>query len=220
MNTSRYCPRSLFVIFAVCLFSFFVLAFALLHGSRLDLFDHEISQVFYRLRNPELNLFVMDFSALGAPAVTSTLSVISIVLLFLSRAKVAAIYLSIVMFGVTVWSPILKAFCQRERPDLDLRLLEVTGFSFPSGHALGSTCFFLGLCLISCCYFKRASARRITLALTVTLLLAIAATRIYLGAHYPSDVMGGMLFGTAWTTFVLFNLSFFEKKFRVHPAKC
>jgi undecaprenyl-diphosphatase len=212
MNTSPLSRQTLILTFALCLFSFVLLLFALLKGTGLDVVDHQISQFFYRLRNPDLNLFVLDFSALGAPAVTGTLSFLTIILLVLSRAKIAALYLGVVMGGVSVWSPLLKAFAHRDRPELGSRLLEVTGYSFPSGHALGSTCLYLGLFFISTGYFTRALARRITLGLTLTLLIAIAATRIFLGAHYASDVLGGMLLGTTWTTLVLLFFRTFEEK--------
>lgn len=98
---------------------------------------------------------------------------------------------------------LLKALFARPRPEAALRLAEVSGFSFPSGHAMGSTAIY-GF-LIYLVWGTRWS-RRCKVVLTVALGLLIAAivcSRVYLRVHYPSDVLGGVGASMLWLSLAI-----------------
>lgn len=91
---------------------------------------------------------------------------------------------------------ILKVIVQRPRPEL-LRLIEISGFSFPSGHSMTAMSFYGFLIFFSIRYLKHWTKYCIAGALSI-LVLAIGISRIYLGVHYASDVFAGFIFGFAW----------------------
>ena len=93
-------------------------------------------------------------------------------------------------------SSLVKPLVGRPRPPVH-HLEHVLSASFPSGHATQSTAFLLAV-LLAWLVHHPARARRASLALTTLLVTAIAVSRVYLGVHYPSDVIAGILLGGAW----------------------
>jgi undecaprenyl-diphosphatase len=105
----------------------------------------------------------------------------------------------------------LKHFFVRARPDL-FRVISETGYSFPSGHAMVSLCFYGMLAYV---LGRRLAKRwqRLTLyALTGCLVMIIGFSRIYLGVHYPSDVAAGYIAGGTWLAFCVSLLWWWELK--------
>jgi undecaprenyl-diphosphatase len=94
----------------------------------------------------------------------------------------------------------LKAWFARARPELAEALRGAHGYSFPSGHAMGSTIFFGALAYLAFRMLKRWSWRAAALAFAFTMIVAIAASRIYLGVHWISDVGAGIAAGAIWLT--------------------
>jgi undecaprenyl-diphosphatase len=104
--------------------------------------------------------------------------------------------------GIQVLIFAIKVLIGRDRPDLAGRLVGATGFSFPSGHTAGSLVSF-GLLAWLVCMTTRHRTVRATAWLTAALLtVAVGLFRVYLGVHYPSDVIGGWILGGAWLTAV------------------
>ena len=92
----------------------------------------------------------------------------------------------------------LKATFARERPVLAVALRDAHGYSFPSGHAMGSTIVFGALSYLAFRIFKYWRWRAAAVALTTSMIFAIAASRIYLGVHWISDIGGGIAAGLVW----------------------
>ncbi|HEU5162836.1 MAG TPA: phosphatase PAP2 family protein, partial [Thermoanaerobaculia bacterium] len=77
-----------------------------------------------------------------------------------------------------------------------------TGYSFPSGHAMGSTIVFGALTYLALRHFHRWRDRSATLAVAISVVLAVSLSRIYLGVHWVTDIVAGVAAGTVWVLFV------------------
>ena len=93
----------------------------------------------------------------------------------------------------SILNPVLKNIFDRERPTL-LRLIDITGFSFPSGHAMGSTSFFGSVMFIINRKMSGAD-KGIIIGLCALMILMVSISRVYLGVHYPTDIVAGIIGG-------------------------
>jgi undecaprenyl-diphosphatase len=90
----------------------------------------------------------------------------------------------------------IKYIIQRNRPDF-LRLIDIWGYSFPSGHSMASMSFY-GFLIYLCCKNYKTRWKYLIISLLSILILLIGISRIYLGVHYASDVLGGFFLGILW----------------------
>jgi undecaprenyl-diphosphatase len=93
---------------------------------------------------------------------------------------------------------LFKGIFHRQRPDI-YRLVDITGFSFPSGHSMVSICFY-GFIVYLLWVKVQSTWKYPLIILLILLVLCIGTSRIYLGVHYASDVLGGFSIGLAWLT--------------------
>jgi undecaprenyl-diphosphatase len=94
----------------------------------------------------------------------------------------------------------LKSYFARARPELAEALRDAHGYSFPSGHAMGSTVVFGALCYLAFRVIHTWRWRAVVLALNCSMIAAIATSRIYLGVHWISDIAAGIAAGLIWLT--------------------
>jgi undecaprenyl-diphosphatase len=133
----------------------------------------------------------------GEPVLLSALALGLAALLWRRGARRLAAYVIAARVGAVVLSQGLKAAVDRVRPVFDEPVAVALGQSFPSGHALGAAAFWSTVAVLLLPVLGRRG--RVLLALgTAVLLLAVAASRVLLGVHYPSDVAGGLLLGLGW----------------------
>jgi undecaprenyl-diphosphatase len=114
--------------------------------------------------------------------------------------------------GQAIVVQILKALFARPRPDVVPHLVDTTSLSFPSGHAASSAAFYLTLAALIALNTKVSRARRYSFLIAVLIAVAVGASRVYLGVHYPSDVIGGLAFGSAWAAFVILAARTLKKR--------
>jgi len=153
-------------------------------------------------RTPGATRFFTTMTIIGTPLPLGLLVVIVAGLLFAKHHWRWAAYLVFTTLGGSLLNVALKAYFHRTRPDLAEALRHASGFSFPSGHAMGSTVVFGALAYVGVRAFSRWQWRwrAAALALAVAMILAIASSRIYLGVHWISDVGAGMAAGLVWVT--------------------
>ncbi len=106
--------------------------------------------------------------------------------------------LALVMGGGSLLNIAIKTLFHRQRPVFENPLATLTSYSFPSGHTMGSTLFYGLLALFIAVYSKRWSRRVLAVLVAFLIVLLIALSRVYLGLHYLSDLMGAMAAGLAW----------------------
>ncbi len=112
------------------------------------------------------------------------------------------VLLIVAVVGAVLLSPLTKHLVSRARPTTFFRT-SATGYSFPSGHALNVTCLALALGFI---LWRLPWHRAVKIAWTLTLVVyaaCVGASRVVLGVHYPTDVLGGFLLGAAWATLLM-----------------
>jgi len=102
--------------------------------------------------------------------------------------------------GGTALSQGLKLLYGRERPPLSLHAVEVVNASFPSGHAMLTAAIYLTLGALVARFAEKRRIKAFVMGAAITLTLLVGLTRIYLGVHWPTDVLGGWCVGAAWAT--------------------
>ena len=112
-----------------------------------------------------------------------------------------ALAVAVSLAGAILISDLVKLLVSRPRPPV-AHLQAVTGSSFPSGHATQGSAFWFSLVLALQATRLAPLFTRVAAGLALTLVLAVALSRVYLGVHYPADVVAGVLLGTGWAVFV------------------
>ncbi|HEX8408856.1 MAG TPA: phosphatase PAP2 family protein [Thermoanaerobaculia bacterium] len=165
---------------------------------RLHAVDRDVHDWAIDTRTPVSTHFLTILTIIGTPAGLGVLIVIAAVLLGLRKRWRWAAYL-IVTCGIGgLLNLQLKAYFARARPDLAEALRDAHGYSFPSGHAMGSTIVFGAFAYLAFRILTRWRPRAAALAFCVAMILAICASRIYLGVHWISDVAAGIAAGLIW----------------------
>lgn len=139
-----------------------------------------------------------DFTALGSLGVLTLVTLAVMGYLLVIRRAASALLVAIAIGGGTLVSTVLKAFFDRARPDLVPHQMEVYTASFPSGHSMLAAVAYLtlGAMLMRLQDGWRAKAYVLGVAVAITVL--VGASRVYLGVHWPSDVLAGWSLGAAW----------------------
>ena len=177
------------IILFICLIGFLAIA--------EDVFNKEIMSgdiIGYKLVSTFL---ISDFATPIAKFITNFggaifLITLTIVLLVLIKNKKIGISIFSNLVIVTILNQLLKAILQRPRPT-EYRIVEETGYSFPSGHSMVSMAFYGYLIYLIYKYVKNKYIKWISIVLLSILVCSIGISRIYLGVHYTSDVLGGFL---------------------------
>lgn len=193
MRTGRALAAA--AVFAAALFWW--LAVVTHHGG-LDGLDESIRTQVHALAMPWLRTSAEVLTWLGAPGVLALFSGVATLILFRAGRRSDAVLLLVVMAGSIVLENGLKFAIQRPRPTPFIGTNPDT-YSFPSGHALFSFCFYGTLATV----LGRTGAGAIAWPAAGVLVAVIGGTRIYLGVHYPTDVIAGYLAAAAWFCAVL-----------------
>jgi undecaprenyl-diphosphatase len=173
--------------------------------------DRTLYEALYAGHRPLLLIVARVFTALGEPTLLIGLSgLIALWLWRVGRGRMGLVLLAVTLVGRGIGEA--QKYCiGRARPDLEPHLVVVKTNSFPSGHATSSMIFYLSLALV---LTARTRWRFAAAAAAISLSLLIGVSRVMLGVHWPSDVIGGWAFGLLW---VLLTLRPAERLFRSDP---
>lgn len=181
----------------IIFFLFFVIFLAIAE----DVFEQEIFEfdsVVYNFlvnnRNEALNNFFKIITQFGSAIV---LIIITILCVIFIRDKKYKILVPANLITIVIINIVLKNFFLRPRPN-EFRLIEETGYSFPSGHAMASTAFYGLLIYIAHEKIENKILRNTICIMLGLLILLISVSRIYVGVHYTSDVIAGTCFSIAY----------------------
>jgi undecaprenyl-diphosphatase len=177
------------------------LAEGVVHG-RTQPFDDRLRMLVHGLSHPWLTAVMRGVGVIASPASLIMLGALAIVLFMRTgKSRTALLYL-IVVGGAQALGESLKIVFHRVRPDTFFGVVEPGGFSFPSGHSVGSCAFF---CVVAIFAAERTGSRARRWLYYLAAAIAIATvgfSRIYLGMHYPSDVLGGYTVAVLWLSIV------------------
>jgi undecaprenyl-diphosphatase len=179
----------------LCLILFGWIAEEMLHGDTLR-FDMSVRTWVHQLASPALTQTMIFISLLGDQILIVELILVLLIFLVVGWRRAAA-WLAVTMLGVQVLDTVLKHEFHRVRPQ-PYFVAAPTSFSFPSGHAITAFCFYGVLAGLLTDRIGSRAARIALWAFTAILIIAIGLSRIYLGVHYPSDVIAGYLAGAVW----------------------
>ena len=177
-------------------------------------FDEQVIAWFQGEAQPALTVAARAISFLGSVGFLTVASLLGGAVLIRIHGWNRLLALSLTMIGGGLLNVVLKHFFQRDRPVLENPLVTLTSFGFPSGHTMGSTIFYGLIALI---IGQRLAQKRWRIAVAFAACLVIAAiglTRIYLGAHYLSDVLAAVAAGVVWLTFCWTAIEIFRRRRR------
>lgn len=188
---------------AAILMIFFILITALVVTNNIAWFDDAIYNFIISFRSEPLDFVLKTITKLG-----NTLTIMFIVIIMLiilnKRDRVILGSNTIITVGL---NQAIKHILRRPRPD-HLRLIKQGGFSYPSGHSMIAVCVY-GIMIYLINKKVQNKKLRITLSILLTILiLLIGISRIYVGVHYPSDVLAGFILSTV---ILLLNITFTDK---------
>lgn len=159
-------------------------------------FDHAVVRAVGRARRPVVNTLARSLTFFGG-VVGATL-VSSAAAYATRRTPRLAAQISVGALGGVLAELVIKRLFRRERPTLLAHLEDVSSTSFPSGHAMAAASIYLTLAFVSSRSPRLRGHRAALLAGGGSFAAAIAATRVYLGVHWPTDVLAGLALGTGW----------------------
>lgn len=154
---------------------------------------------------------VADFTALGGYAVLTLFSLIAIGYLLVLRRHASAFVVALSGVGGTALNQFLKMGFDRPRPDLVAHLTEVHSLSFPSGHAMLSAVIYLTLGVLLARSQPSKSLKAYIMVVAILLTVLVGTSRVYLGVHWPSDVLAGWCLGGAWAIFCLLLVRYLSR---------
>jgi undecaprenyl-diphosphatase len=185
-----------------------VWAFALLADEVQDggtqVFDQKLLLAFRQgpthapLGSPPVQEAARDITSLGGTAVLTIITIIAAGFLALDGKKHMALFVCGSVLGGVAASTVLKDVFHRPRPDLVPYSVYVSGASFPSGHSMMSAVTYLTLGALLARSQERKRVKAYFLLVAIFLTFSVGVTRVYLGVHWPTDVLAGWTAGSVW----------------------
>jgi undecaprenyl-diphosphatase len=206
LPTIRREPAAALAFVAVCIFvwAFLSVLEEVMEGDTRDL-DRHLLLMLRQPGHPDvmigprwLHIFATDLTGLGSIAILAFIVLaVGGLYYFLGKRAEALLLIACSAGGVAI-SQVLKSLFQRERPDIALHAVEVVNTSFPSGHAMLSAAVFLTLGALAAQFSPRKRLKAFAMGVGIVATLLVGLSRVYLGVHWPTDVLAGWCVGAAW----------------------
>jgi undecaprenyl-diphosphatase len=157
-------------------------------------------------QSPLLTSFMLEMTYLGTGTVVVAIVGITALFLWHTEHKLSARLLLASTIGNIILNGALKLVYHRARPNIFEWQTEAVSSSFPSGHAMSATVVYGTVAYLLMRLQKHHWSRVLTLCGAIVVIVLICTSRMYLGVHYPSDVIGGVIVGLAWASFCMATL--------------
>jgi undecaprenyl-diphosphatase len=160
--------------------------------------DSAILLAVAKKRTPWLTVTAVDVTALGSITLVVLFSAFTLLVLLVLRDRMGALQLLAASVGAGILTIVTKDIIERSRPAEAQQLIVASGFSYPSGHSVSTSALYLTIAIIAGGYVQHPGARAAIFAAVSAVLIMVGASRVYLGVHYPTDVVSGISLGAAW----------------------
>ena len=165
-------------------------------------FDMGVRMKVHELFSPQMTKFMQAMTFLGSVGFLLTLFLLITAIWIIRKKYRSAAWLAVAAGGSVILDVSLKLSFHRPRP-MPFVGMAPTSYSFPSGHSLSSLCFYGVLAGLLCARIRNPALRKAIWIAAALLVLAIGISRIYLGVHYPTDVIAGYIAAGAWVSSLL-----------------
>lgn len=199
---------------AAAFWAFVVVLFQVLSDASITAVDHRIINLFQELRTPAADRIMLGATYLGSgQGVAAVASAAVLIAILLRRWREALMVVASLVAG-TIFFSVVKLIIRRPRPALYDARIEQGGFSFPSGHATMAAVLCATLAVILIQRVRSFWLRVLIVFCSIVAAVWIGLSRVYLGVHYPSDVLAGWAVGVFWALLVLASAHVWQSR---HP---
>lgn len=182
------------------------------HDAPLGTIDRDVAIWLHAQATPSGSRLMFFVSDLGAPLTVMAMTSVLAILLLWKRQRAQLLLLVLAIPGGALLNVIMKHLIHRDRPIFEDPIQTLTSYSFPSGHAMGSTVFFGTLAAIVIWQVRDRRLCGLAIAIAGLFVALICFSRIYLGVHYLSDVIAGFLAGVIWLSACLFAVAALRRR--------
>lgn len=193
------------LVAVACTYGFAELAGHVVSGNT-QTFDDAILRWIGAHRTPWLTAAMVEITSLGTGVVVMMTVLISATFLWLSHHKHSAALLGVATLGGLVLNDLLKMGFARPRPLIIEWGVHAASSSFPSGHSMNAVIVYGTVAYLVARLQESHRVRVLTLCFAALIIALVCASRLYLGVHYPSDVLAGLTIGLGWAAFCLATL--------------
>ena len=210
----------MFLVVGALIAVFGTFAFAelakLVSGGHTQAFDDAVLRWMQRHQTPWVQGLMLEVTMLGTWIVVLSIVSIAGLFLWLTDHRYSAVLLLVATAGGIGLNNILKVGFSRPRPHIFEWGTTAATWSFPSGHAMSATVVYVTVAYLAARLQKRHVARLATLAVAAVMVAMICFSRLYLGVHYPSDVLAGVIIGLSWAAFCMATLEAVQRFAKRH----
>jgi len=199
------------LIVAVIGTTLFVALASYVRSGRTQALDDSVIRWLGAHRTHGLDAVMVEVTALGTGMVVMMIVAVAALFLVLTQHKYSAILLLASTFGGLVLNEVLKHGFNRPRPTIVVPAVHAVSSSFPSGHAMSAAIVYTTVAYLAARLHKRKWARWLVMTAAFIVIAMISFSRLYLGVHYPSDVLAGLVIGFAWAGFCMATLEAIQK---------
>ena len=194
------------LIIAVVGTALFVALASYVRSGSSQAFDESVIRWLAAHHTRGLDVAMLEITALGTGIVVMMVVAVAALFLVLTEHKYSAILLLASTFGGLVLNAVLKLGFNRPRPSIVVPVVHAVSSSFPSGHAMSAAIVYTTVAYLAARLHKRRWARWLVMTAAFIVIALISLSRMYLGVHYPSDVLAGIVVGLAWAAFCMATL--------------
>ncbi|WP_194841469.1 phosphatase PAP2 family protein [Sporosarcina obsidiansis] len=168
-----------------------------IHLQTITSFDESVIDLVQGTESPWLTTVMKIFTNVGSTSIVVLFSLTGLAWLYWKGYRAQAFLLVVVIAGTGIINQIMKFVFKRERPNFH-RLIDIGGYSFPSGHTMMAFSLYTILAYIIWRNLRTTWGHVAVVSIATVMIMMIAVSRIYLGVHFPSDIVGGALASGVW----------------------